>query len=251
MRKIALCFLTYKNITRNKLWNFLLKNCKNKYNIYIHNKYKFKDKITNFDKRCLKKKVRTSWGTISLVKATLLLFEEAFKDKDNKFFILLSDKCIPIYNLDYIYNKVFEINNNIIKCYVGNKSRYNNMKDKSFLKRENFMKQNQWMLLNRETVLFFIKNNFINNFGYNFHIPDEHYFISIIIKFNIKYKNEFITYVNWTDKSDSKKYRMYPKTYCILNYKNVIKIRESSNFFFMRKISEDCVFDKKFLDIYK
>ena len=45
-------------------------------------------------------------GDISLVKATLNLFKEAFQKEDNKYFILLSDKCIPLYNANDIYNKV-------------------------------------------------------------------------------------------------------------------------------------------------
>ena len=47
-------------------------------------------------KYCIKDKVKTKWADISLIKATLKLFNIAFKNENNKYFILLSDKCIPL-----------------------------------------------------------------------------------------------------------------------------------------------------------
>ncbi len=249
MKKIALCFLTYTNLSQNKLWYKLLLNCKDKFSIYIHNKYKFIDKETNFHNFCLEEVIQTKWGTLSLVKATLLLFKEAFKNKDNEYFILLSDKCIPIYPLEYIHNKVLEINNNIIKSYIGNKDRFNTLRQKKFFKRENFMKQNQWMLLTRSTVKFFLNNNFLYIFKNKFNIPDEHYFINIINKNNIRFKNDFVTYTNWEEESDSNKYRKYPKTYSILNRKIIRKIQKRGNYFFIRKISPECKIEDYLYDI--
>ena len=49
--KIALCFLTYGNLSQPKLWkNFI----NPKYNIYIHNKDKF---TGEFEKYCIDDKV--------------------------------------------------------------------------------------------------------------------------------------------------------------------------------------------------
>ena len=76
--KIALCFLTYGNLSQPKLWTHFINS---KYNIYIHNKYEF---TGVFKRYCIKNKVETAWGNISLVKATLNLFKEAFKNKENK-----------------------------------------------------------------------------------------------------------------------------------------------------------------------
>ena len=54
MTKIALCFLTYGNLSKPKLWNDLLNNNKEKFNVYIHNKDNFID--TNLQKYCLNSK---------------------------------------------------------------------------------------------------------------------------------------------------------------------------------------------------
>jgi hypothetical protein len=97
--KIALCFLTYDNLSQPKLWeNFI----NSKYNIYIHNKYKF---TGIFEQYCINNKVETKWGHISLVKATLNLFKEAFQTAENKFFILLSNTCIPCITPIYYIKK--------------------------------------------------------------------------------------------------------------------------------------------------
>ena len=192
-KKIALCFLTYDDISKANLWKNMINEANKldkKYNIYIHNKNKLK--FEYFKKYSIQNKINTKWADISLVKATILLFEEAYKDENNMFFILLSDKCIPLYSLNQIYDKIIKINNNIISKSSNNiLQRYNKVNDKNFIIKNEFSKQSKWMILNRETVSFFINNNFINYFGNNFKYLDEHYFITIILKLIYHYKNSF------------------------------------------------------------
>jgi hypothetical protein len=231
--KIALCFLTYDNLSQPKLWkNFI----NSKYNIYIHNK----DNFTGlFEQYCINNKVKTKWGDISLIKATLKLFEEAFQTKANKYFVLLSDKCIPLYSANEIYNNIKNLDNNLILSYNLNRERYNSLADKTFFNKNTFMKQNQWMILKRDTVKHFIENDYTHIFGDNFVVPDEHYFINIINKFNISFINKKITYVNWSENSDLKKYKNKPKTYSKLTNENIENILKSGALF-MRKVGPEC-----------
>ena len=235
--KIALCFLTYGNLSQPNLWARFVES---KYNIYIHNKNEF---TGIFKTSCIKNRVETEWGHISLVTATLNLFKTAFKDKENLYFILLSDKCIPLYDPCEIYNKVMSFDNNVISsCKLNVEERFNLLQYKTFFDKNEFMKQNQWMILNRNTVRFFIKHDYTHIFGKNFFSSDEHYFINIILKFKGPFKNKKITYTNWGEKSDSKKYKsppISPKTYTILTnemVKNILK----SNSLFMRKVCSEC-----------
>ena len=112
--------------------------------------------------------------------------------------MLLSDKCIPLYNKDKIYNDIIKEGSNILSVSRNNHQRYENMYDKSFLDIGDFAKQSQWCLLDRETVKFFIENDYTDKFGNNFNCPEEHYFINIMKKNNIFYKNRILTYVNCT-----------------------------------------------------
>ena len=244
-KKVALCFLTYDNLSQPALWsNFA--HATEKYNIYIHNKNPC---TGEFRKYCIKNRIETKWGDITLVKATLRLFKAAFDVSENEYFVLLSDKCIPLYSPDEIYNSIGWLGNNVVSNYRLNSSRYDTLAKKHFFARYRFMKQNQWMILKRNTVGFFIKNDYTHIFGSNSAVPDEHYFINIMNKFNIGYVNRLITYVNWKEDSDSKKHNRLPKTYDILT-DNAVKRILRSGCLFMRKVSKECVlpsyFESKF-----
>jgi len=232
--KIALCFLTYDNLSQPKLWKIFIHS---NYNIYIHNKHNF---TGEFEKYCIKNIVETEWYKLSLVKATLNLFKEAFQTEENKYFILLSDKCIPLYNANEIYDKVKKLDSNLInKNKLDDIRRYNSLADKHFFNKDTFTKQCQWMLLKRDTVKIFIENDYTHIFGDNSHCPDEHYFINIMNKFNISFINRSITYVNWKECSDLKKYRTNPKTYSNLTNEMIENILKSDNLF-MRKVGPEC-----------
>lgn len=247
MSKIAFCFLTYNNLSQPKLYNDMIINNKNKLNYYIYSKETFDDPKYNMNKYCIDNRIDTSWGTISLVKATLMLFLKAYEsDEENEFFMLLSDKCVPLYDFNYIYNKIFKINSNIISIQDYTKIehiiRYNSLVQKNFFSYDSFMKQSQWMCLNRNTIKFFLDYNFIHIFGDNSFIPVEHYFINICINFNINFHNMDITFANWHDKSENINSRPFPKTYEKITDEDVKKIKLNNNdSLFMRKISNMCI----------
>jgi hypothetical protein len=250
MKKIALCFLTYENLSQPFLWNKIINNNKDKLNIYIHNKNKFIDNKYNFHEYCIKNTVKTEHGKKSLVEATLLLFREAFLNTENMFFILLSDKCIPIHNFQYIYDKIMSINSNIIYTFKNNcTGRYTMINDKNFIKEKDFLKEHQWLLLDRKTTSFFINNDFLNMYNDNSFAVDEHYFGNICNKFKIPYKNQLITYSNWEQKSDNKSDRKFPKTYQTLTNKIVKNLVQVDKYFFMRKISPLCTLPDYFDNI--
>ena len=121
MSKISLCFLTYGNLSQPKLWNDIIETYKDKYNVYIHNKMDFKCQY-NLNKYIIDNTILTIYGDISLVKATLVLFKEAFNNIENEYFILLSDKCIPIRDMDYIYKYCFDKNSTIFNKNIMDKT---------------------------------------------------------------------------------------------------------------------------------
>lgn len=239
-QKIALCFLTYGDLSQPTLWkNFLESN--SNYNIYIHNKYPIENDY--FKKYSIKNKIDTKWGDISLVKATLLLFKTAFEDFENEYFILLSDKCIPLYNSDLLYQKIYEFNSNIVSCHKCKIDiRFKNMKNKNFILKDNFKQQHQWMLLVRNTVDYFLKHDYLNEFGDQVFAIDEHYFINIMREFNIPFINKKITYVHWDMKID----HQHPKTFENITQDLLKEILEK-DYLFIRKIKDTCCFSNKFI----
>ena len=241
MKKIALCFLTYQNLSQPKLWYKIINNNLHKINVYIHNKSDFKDDEYGLHNYCIKKHTETKYAHISIVQATLNLFEEAFKNNENEYFVLLSDKTIPLYNFDYIYKKINKLNTNIISNEKYKSiERFEDLTDKNFFNINNFFKQSQWIVLNRNSTKFFINNNFTYLYSDNFYAPDEHYFINLCIKFNINFLEKQITYTNWEDKKGS------PKTYFSLTNEFIHDIKKNNDILFIRKISNDCILPSYF-----
>jgi hypothetical protein len=253
MKKIALCFLTYGNLSQPELWNRVIKNNSEKVNVYIHNKTNFVDQKYNLDRYCItNREHNTSWANISLIRATLRLFEEAYKNTENVAFILLSDKCIPLYNFDYIYNRVFSINTNMLQNAKVNwsvRKRYDLLHDKEFFSLKDMAIQSQWCIFNRDTIRFFIENDYTSKFGEESYCPDEHYFIMIMKKFDINYTFTDITYFNREEKSDNPKRKPYPKMYDILTNDETTKIINTTTCLFMRKISDKCILPSYFESI--
>lgn len=205
-KKIAFCFLIYDTINHEELWKKFFDGVdKNKYNIYIH--YKDNTPLKYFEKYKLNNCVDTEWGTISLVKASNLLFKTACDhDNENYKFVLLSNSCIPLKGFDKIYNKITsddygylnaseDINNKNCKIYKENPKKYG--------------KASQWIILNREMVkeIAFHDDKWIDiNFGDVF-APDEIYYYTMLKHKNME--NQLIiaknsatqgsTFVYWSD----------------------------------------------------
>jgi len=242
-KKIALCFLTYENLSQPKLWKNIIDENQDKVHIYIHNKHDFKDEEYGLDQYCIKNRTETRYGHISLVQATLQLFEEAYKNSENTFFVLLSDKTIPLYSFDFIYDRILEWNNNIISNESWKSiERFDDLTNPAFFDKKTFSKQSQWMILKRETVFFFITNRFTYLYSDRFWAADEHYFINICIKFCIPYLEKLITYTNWEEQKCS------PKTYDYLSNEIIKNIKKNPDLLFMRKVSQKCILPSYFDD---
>lgn len=166
MSKIAICFLVTKNIVNIDVWDKWIdpKKC----NIYSH----FSQIGTITQQILLNNRVNpvpTKWGDISLVYAEGELYKEAFKNKQNKFFILVSDTCIPVRSFKYLYNRLFKNTKKGILGYrlIGNykddpEPFIKDGKCDSLLKKYRFYSNkvyaaDQWKILTRSNVRNFIQ----------------------------------------------------------------------------------------------
>lgn len=240
--KIAFCFLTTNDVHKNDIWKDFFSNNEDKYNIYLHSKNPIN--ISSFFKNhIIKSLIPTKWGDVSLVRATLNMFKEALKDKDNKAFVLLSDSCIPLYDFYYIYGDLMF--NGKIKNYLSTFKeknnavlhRYNQLRDKEFISYQKFNKVSQWMILNRETVKFLVDHDHTELYADMF-APDEHYFVNMLDRYKIEYEKRDITYVDWKNPSTNPKYRPLPKTFDVVKFNDIKKARSYGCLFF-RKIAKE------------
>ena len=252
-KKIAFCFLTIDNLNQSNVWDEFFKGNEDRYSIYIHPKNP--EKVNkSYKKYVIENLIETRWGDTSLVQATFNLFKTAYQDENNKICILVSDSCIPLYNFDYIYNKLINDYNcsNVLSLKYSPESemrkRYNALykNNPNFLKFEEFKKCSQWCVINRETVKFIIENNYLHYYKGMF-ASDEHYFINLFDKYNISYKTFNVTFDNWTqltnwkDPEKTKKYKRLPKTYEEVNKNEIQEARDTQALFFRKVVPDTTV----------
>ena len=145
-KKIAFCFLLYEHIKHNSIWeNFFLEDSNCTHNIYSHIKKK-SPKTHSWIERNKVNTISTKWCDESLVFAWILMLKKALKDKSNKYFILLSDQCIPLYNYTTLYNKITRSKKSRIHLNT-NISLFN----KKVYDFTGLYYADQWMVLNRKS----------------------------------------------------------------------------------------------------
>lgn len=216
----AFLLLVYDKIIRNMEDYF------NVNNLYIYSKYK----IDPIYSKYLIKSIETEWCKYSLVSATLNLLKESYKNKDNEWFILLSQDSFPLYD----YNQ-FKINFNKIH---NNKSIFN-YKSKININDKTYYKTSQWWCLKRSDVKIILDNE-ENNYKYfkdlKINCPDEYYFLSVIKWYdnNNHYTNKSIMYDSWLTNTIQKSPLIF--NYILENDQlNIIK----KHSLFIRKVTDN------------
>ena len=226
--KFALLFLIYDNFTNKRIMHHFLSDSYDK-NVYIHPKYP--DKVDPvIAKYVIKHLIKTEWGKLSIVDATICLLKAAIKDKHNKWFILSSGDCLPLYDWEKFKTKFKQINS-----------------DKSIFNYHgqvlNYYKTSQWWILKRSDVEIIIDNYLI--FRHKFKpmkLPrssgacDEFFFLSILKWQNPSYDflNLKITYDKWTNGI----IQFSPCVYNKLLIDEIVKIKEAKSLF-IRKITQN------------
>ena len=138
--KIAFCFLVYTTVFHEQIWkSFFSQDTEQTHNIYAHIKTT-NNKTAPFLKRNRVNSVKTGWCEEGLVNAWIKMLQAALKDKDNKYFVILSDACIPLFKYPEVYKQItrsqksrINIDSNIVvKDWTG------------------LYYADQWVLLNRK-----------------------------------------------------------------------------------------------------
>jgi hypothetical protein len=248
--KFAFLFLTYDNI-----YNFehIIKFV-DKDNLYIHPK--FPNNInSNLKKYVISDLVKTEWGEYSIVKATINLLQEASKNPDNTYFVLLSSDSYPIYDKKTFiknFNKLTKnkVNNSCFN-FLGSIRRISEARDTAGLSSaqvllkpgeiENFYKTSQWWILSRNDVQVILdtESKYFKLFQYRkikSAAIDELYFLTVLMMEdkNYKYTNCNWMYTKW------KKYvfSMHP---AIINKITDLDLKEikKNKGLFIRKVTDN------------
>ena len=194
MKKIAFLFLVLDNPNFPKLWDSYFKGNSDKYNIYIHPKYKAK--CTWKKKNVIKNIKDTEWGFIT--RAYIELMQEAYKDKTNYKFITISESCIPIKSFDKFYNDVMSDNRSWIKRMNISNYDYTSriMTQKTLPFPKHLIKHYARFCLNRDHIKILLSKSHELDFFHNMQVGDE-FFLSVLYPFKNSIKNFNVTYDDW------------------------------------------------------
>lgn len=240
--QIAFLFLTRGELNNVELWeNYFRLADSSKYKLFIHTKEpsSLSSNLWKSPNSTILRPIPTTWGTVSLVKATLYLLNVAHSDTSIKKFILLSESCIPTTNFDDFYNSIIHNNQSYIHWVYGvniDRLKIVNRSLNMTVSNHLWAKQSQWMLLDRihTNELFTNLNSnskcvqYLNGYTYC-PAADEHFFINYflyIAKCDMKnIINKPITFVDWCTGTQ------HPKTYNTLDEGFISSCRKQGGFF--------------------
>jgi len=226
--KIALLFLTIDDLNQPMVWRQWFcdsdPGTRSRFNIYVHNKDEIKDPF--FEKFEIMNKTQTSWGTDTLVRASILLLQEALENQDNSYFVLLSESQIPLVSAEDVFKNVAQDSVNKSKFYTGNFSQPSDSIFGDLVKHG--QKADQWWILTREAAIWFSENIFLDRSSDIF-AKDERYFVELMELAGLPWKDECSTYCNWDTGNP-------PKKYDAINYEDWKDARDK-NCLFLRQVN--------------
>ncbi|CAM8978797.1 unnamed protein product [Rhodiola kirilowii] len=206
--KIAFMFLTKGPLPFAPLWERFFKGHEKLYSIYIHPTPSYTTNFTKdsvFYERQIPSQI-AEWGRMSMCEAERRLLANALLDISNEWFILLSEACIPLYNMSTVYNYISQSQYSFMGSYDEpgpyGRGRYNwhmapevNITD--------WRKGSQWFEVNRKLALDIVVDTTYYPKFRVFCTPacyvDEHYFPTMLtIQSPSHLANRSITYVDWS-----------------------------------------------------
>lgn len=120
--KVAFCFLLYDSVKHAKAWEtFFSEDEDNTASIYAHIK-QVSEKTQPWLKKHKIQTVKTDYCDVSLVYAWIKLLENALKNPDNKYFVILSGECIPLFSYPETYKKITRSKKSRVNCDLNAES---------------------------------------------------------------------------------------------------------------------------------
>jgi hypothetical protein len=173
-QRIAHLFLIRKNLNHERIWKKFFQGYEKYYNIYVHAKEPEAMASDLLQGRHIAQRCETEYGHVSLVKAEILLLQEALENKENKFFLLHSESCVPVRSFEYIYQQLFGTGRSWLFSFKGDMWRYYGIKP-SVVPNRFFFKSSQFFCLTRNHAQAVLANGGIEHWEHC-NCADEHYF---------------------------------------------------------------------------
>ncbi|XP_054820237.1 uncharacterized protein LOC129319257 [Prosopis cineraria] len=196
--KVKFMFLTKGPVLLAPLWERFFEGNEGLYSIYVHSHPSFNETLPQssvfYGRRIPSKEVK--WGEISMVEAERRLLANALLDFRNRRFVLLSESCIPLFNLSTVYNYLVKSRKNFVEAYdapgaVG-RGRYT-PRMRPLVRLSEWRKGSQWFQIDRGLAVEVVSDR------QYFAVFSKHYLATLVsIKFWSRNSNRTLTWVDWS-----------------------------------------------------
>ncbi|XP_022775545.1 uncharacterized protein LOC111317379 [Durio zibethinus] len=206
--KVAFLFLTKGPVLLAPLWEKFFKGHHGMYSIYVHSNPSFnlsepKDSVF-YGRRIPSKEVE--WGNVNMIEAERRLLANALLDFSNQRFVLLSESCIPLFNLSTVYSYLINSSQSFVESYDLNASagrgRYRRRMNPQ-VTLDQWRKGAQWFEMDRDLAIEVVSDQtyfpVFQKHCKGACYADEHYLPTFVtMKFGEKNSNRTLTWVDWS-----------------------------------------------------
>ncbi|KAI5056240.1 hypothetical protein GOP47_0028058 [Adiantum capillus-veneris] len=234
--KLAFMFLTRGPLPHERIWERFFRGHEGMYSVFVHaSEEGHSRKSMVFKGRDIHSK-KVGWGKIDMIDAERRLLANALlEDRNNEYFVLLSESCIPLWSFDYVYEYFLNSSISYVDCFYDpgphGAGRYlDGMKPE--VERTDFSKGAQWFAVNRRHALLIVADSlYYRKFakfckpGDEFRncYPDEHYVQTLLHIIDPQgISNWSVTHVDWRNQ------KWHPRSYKAEDI-NLQLIREIQN----------------------
>ena len=177
-QRIAHLFLIRKKINHERIWKRFFDGYENYFNIYVHAKERDRIASPLLRGKHISGWCETAYGHVSLVRAELLLLEEALKAKENQFFLLHSESCVPIRSFEYVYRQLFATGKSWLHSFKDDLWRYYGIRPTA-VPHSAFFKSSQFFCLTRIHAQIVLDHGGVDDWE-KCSCADEHYIPTIL-----------------------------------------------------------------------
>ncbi|KAH0916529.1 hypothetical protein HID58_030975 [Brassica napus] len=211
--KVAFLFLARRDLPLDFLWDSFFKGVDQaNYSVYVHSVpgFVFNEETTRseyFYNRQLNNSIKVIWGESSMIAAERLLFASALEDLANQRFVLLSDRCAPLYDFGYIYRYIISSPRSFVDSFLHTKETRYSVNMSSVIPEEKWRKGSQWISVIRshaevivnDGIVFPVFKKFCKRQNRRNCIPDEHYVQTLLTMRGLESEMErrTLTYTVW------------------------------------------------------
>lgn len=202
--KIAFLFLVRGPLPLAPIWERFFKGHHGRYSVFVHASspnFTVDDAIgeeaTSF-RGTQVHGVPISWGGPNLIRAERRLIAAAVADPANQRFVLVSDKCLPLFNFTHVWDYLFATNVSFITSHPSAWRWVFSMHP--LIKRHQFRKGSQWFSLTRPHASLVVRDEkyyrmFVEA---NAEIPDESYIQTLLAIHDPSHVSpRGVLYVHW------------------------------------------------------